>query len=353
MTPTRYEADESDPDAVADDLLRLWAANLRSMGGGGPSKLDWYYREAPTGRGRAIVLRAHDEHGESVVGCQGLGFRRVLCGGRAVQAALLADLAVDERHRTLFPALALVRRARAVAAGAADFQYGFPNQAAVGLFRRLAFHPLGSMARHARVLRFSPYLAPLVRVPLVAKVGGAVLDAGDAALRALPRLRAALRFRVAFLGAPDPRFDALFDEARRHYGVIADRGRDFLRWRFFAGRTPAELATLVRRKDGALRAYAVVMRRGDAAHLSDFLAGSEPELETLLTLLSPLLRARGFSSVSARFLGTARIPRLLERCRFRRRDADRTVVLAPGREPLSAALTDVESFYLTDADEDE
>jgi hypothetical protein len=352
-TPTAYAASESDLDSVAEDLVRLWSANLLTMGAEAPRKLDWYYRSAPTGPGRAIVLRARNDQGDSIVGCQGIGFRRMMRGDEPLRVALLADLSVDKRHRTHFPALTLVRQARAVAASAADFQYAFPNQAAVGLFRRTGYRALGDMVRYARVLRSSPYLAPLVRVPLLARVGGAVLDAADAALRALPRLRAGARFRLAFAGEPDARLDALFDEARRRHGVIADRGRDFLRWRFFTRAGAAELATLVRRRDGALRAYAVVVRQGDAAQLADFLAASEAELEALLSLLLPALRARGCSSASVRFLGTARIPRLLERLRFRRRSADRTIVVAEGREALSPALTDVESFYLTDADEDE
>lgn len=350
---TEYAAGESDVDSVADDLVRLWTGNLHTMGVTAPAKLDWYYRAAPTGPGRAVVLRARDGSGEKIVGCQGIGFRRMLRGDGELRAALLADLAVDADHRTHFPALMLVRQARAVAAVAADLQYGFPNQGAVGLFKGLGYHALGEIARYVRVLRFSPYLAPVVRMPLLARIGGAALDAGGAALRAVPRLRAAARFRLAFAREPDARLDTLFDEARRQHGVIGDRGRDFLRWRFFTRPGGGELATLVRRRDGALRAYAVVTMRGGAAHLSDFLAASELELEALLALLLPVLRARGCSSASARFLGTARITRVLQRLGFRRRNADRTVVVAAGREPLAAELADVESFYLTDADEDD
>jgi hypothetical protein len=350
---TVYATHECDVDSVAEDLVRLWSTNLRSMGSAAPAKLDWYYRAAPTGPGRAIVLRARNESGEAIVGCQGIGFRRMLRGDGALRVALLADLAVDVPHRTHFPALALVREAHAVAAAAADLQYGFPNQEAIGLFKGLGYQCLGDIARYARVLRFSPYLAPIVRVPFLARLGGAVLDAGDAVLRATPWLRAAARFRLAFPSEPDARLDALFEEARLHHGVIGDRGRDFLRWRFFTRPGGAELATLLRRRDGALRAYAVVARQGDAAQLSDFLAASEPELGALLALLLPALRARGCSSASVRFLGTARIPRLLEQLGFRRRNADRTIVIAAGREALTPALTDVESYYLTDADEDD
>jgi hypothetical protein len=351
-----YAAEESDLDAVADDLIRLWSANLRSMQGQAASKLDWYYRAAPTGRGHAVVLRAPGGRGEPVVGCQGIGFRRVMCGERVVRAALLADLAVDAQHRTLFPALTLVRRTRELAARVADFQYGFPNGQAKGLFTRVGYRHLGNVARYARPLRLAPFIERRVRSQILARAAGAVLDAGTAALGAPARLRASRRYRLQSLPEPDPRFDALFDVARRQYGVIADRGREFLRWRFSRGRQPAELLGLVRLSDDALVAYAVIVRKDDAAHLADFLAAPERELASLLRLVLPALRSRGCASVSARFLGTSRIPRLLAAAGFRQRNADRAVVMdVPGGDASIGcpALTDLESFYLTDADEDE
>ena len=352
-TDKRYVAEERDVDHAAADMVRLWGNSLASAGGDLHAKLDWFYRSAPTGPARAMLLTVFDGGEGTVVGCEGIGFRRVWMGDRVLRAALLADLAIDPGHRTLLPALMLVRKTRETAASSAEFQYGFPNRKALGVFQRNGYRPLGTMARSVRVLRFGPYLARRIRFPLLSNLGGAVLDGAGAILRALPRLRASAGFRLAFPSGPDERFDSLFDVARTRYGVIAERGRDFLRWRFLAGQGGAELATLERRGDGALRAYAVVTRRDGVAHLSDFLAASDPELEALLALLVPMLRAQGCASASVRFLGTARVRQLLERSGFRLRDADRTVVIDAGGDPaLAAVIADVENHYLTDADED-
>jgi len=352
-TGNRYVAEERDLDHAAADMVRLWATSLVSAGGDLQAKLDWFYRAAPGGPARAMLLTVFDGDAGTVVGCEGIGFRRVWLGDRVLRAALLADLAVDPGHRTLLPALLLVRRARETAASSAEFQYGFPNRKAIGVFQRVGYRPLGTMARSVRVLRFGPYLARRVRLPLLSSLGGVVLDGAASILRALPRLRASAGFRLSFPSGPDERFDALFEDARSRYGVIADRGRDFLRWRFFAGQGRADLAALERRGDGALRAYAVVTRRDGMAHLSDFLAASDRELEALLALLLPVLRAQGCTAASVRFLGTARVRRLLERSGFRLRDADRTVVIDAGGDPaLAAVIADVENHYLTDADED-
>jgi hypothetical protein len=351
---TRYLAEERDLDRAAADMVRLWSGSLASTGVGGPAKLDWFYRSAPAGPGRAVVLLAAGGDGTAVVGCLGIGFRRVYAGDRVLRAALLADLAVDPAHRTVLPALTLVRRGREVAAASSDFQYGSPNRKAIGVFKRLEYRTLGTLARRARVLRFAPYVSRRVRFPWLSRAGGAVLDAAAGARWLWPHLRAAVGFRLSFLPGPDTRFDTLFDAARGLHGVIGDRGRDFLRWRFFLGQGSSRLAALERRSDGELRAYAVVTVRDGVAHLSDFLGASDADLAALLALLLPALRAEGCTSASARFLGAARIGRVLERAGFRLRDTERAVVIEPGGDTaLAAILGDAQGFYLTDADEDE
>jgi hypothetical protein len=97
-TVTIYDAEERDLDAVAEEMAHIWSRNLETIGEGGPAKVDWFYRSSPIGPGRVVMLRSSRD---GVVGCQGIGFRRVLLGDRALRAALLADLAVDLGHRTL------------------------------------------------------------------------------------------------------------------------------------------------------------------------------------------------------------------------------------------------------------
>lgn len=350
----RYTVEERELERAGPDALRIWGESLESMGDGGRSKLDWFYEGAPAGRGRLLLLGA--DGAAAPVGCIGIGFRRVARAGARVQAALLADLAVEAAHRTLFPAVALVRRAREVAATSAALQYGFPNQAAEGVFRRVGYHLVGRMARYVRVLRFSEHVSrriPLAPVAPLARAAGAVLDVADALRAAPPRLRAAAHYRLDFATGPDARLDALFEEAQRGVRAMGERGAEAIRWRFFERRPGAELALLVRRADGVVRGYAVIVRRGEVASLADFLAATEDDLDALIALLVPTLRARGYASASLRFLGPASIAAVLVRRGFVLREATRAVMAAAGSAPLPPEQRDPEGWYLTDADEDE
>jgi hypothetical protein len=283
-----------------------------------------------------------------------VGFRRFACGDRVLRSALLADLVVDRGHRTLLPVLTLVRRAREIAAATADFQYGFPNARALPVLERAGYQVLGHMVRHVALLRAADYLERRVPVRPVARLGGAVADAASAVTRAIGRRRAARALRLEIVGAPDDRIDAVYGEARARHPLLAERTAAFLRWRFFSTGRPVELVVATRASDGAPRAFAVITREGPIARISDFLAATGPELESLLLLLPPLLRDRGLASASLRFLGASPVRRALASCGFRPREAERAVVLdvAGGPEPLARLLRDVESHYLTDADED-
>jgi hypothetical protein len=352
--PTGYAAEERTPEEASADLLSLWSRNLHSLGDGGPAKLEGFYRTAPAGPGRAVLLLARVGGVATPVGCQGVGFRRVAFGERVLRAALLADLVVDPGHRTLFPVLTLVRRAREIAAADADFQYGFPNSRALPVLQRAGYRVLGRMARHAAVLRAGPYLERRVGVRALARAGGAVVDVAGALARRAGRRRAAVALRIELVPAPDDRVDAVYRDARGRYPLLPERSAAFLRWRFLAPGRPVEMAIATRIADGAPRAYAVIARDGYVAHLRDFLGATGSDLEALLLLLLPLLRSLGLTSASASFLGVSRVNGILASCGFRPRDAERAVILdASGcPEPLARVLLDAGNHYLTDADED-
>jgi hypothetical protein len=215
-----------------------------------------------------------------------------------------------------------------------------------------------------RVLRHGAYASALAArkgvprlvaraaaLPGVARAIGAAVDAARAPLDLGRAGRAALRHRLVWCERPDARLDALWTAARAAYPVVGARTSRFLAWRY----PRAPLATLVRRGDGELRAYAVVEHdaASGAAHLRD-LFGHPGDLAPLVDLLLPALRARGARSVSVRFLGAPALARVLERRGFVVRDDGRTVVVRVGEAAAARAaeLADPGRWHLFDADED-
>lgn len=70
-------------------------------------------------------------------------------GDRIVRGSLLANLMVAKEHRTLWPALKLVRRLvdDCKRSGSVDVLYGDPNEAALAILRAVGFRPVGALRR--------------------------------------------------------------------------------------------------------------------------------------------------------------------------------------------------------------
>ena len=71
-------------------------------------------------------------------------------GKRVVRGSLLANLMVAKEHRTLWPALTLVRKLinDCRQSGSIDFLYGDPNDAALAILRAVGFRPVGALHRY-------------------------------------------------------------------------------------------------------------------------------------------------------------------------------------------------------------
>jgi len=355
MTAFRYDVKYVKPEDVRTDVVRVWTDNLH-IDDQGEAKFDWIYRRAVEPPPGVFVLFATDRGPEArIVGTAGLALRTFFAGDQPLRAGLLADLAVDRDHRTVMPALRLVRSARAAALRDCHMAYGFPNHSAEPVFLRCGYRRLGALTRWARVLRHARYVHRVVPVAALSRSAGAAIDAGTLALLAARAAPALASHRLHWLASVDERFADLWQSARRWYPLIGKRDAAFLRWRFLAqpGREFRIAALALRRAEYELRAYAVVEREGAVAHIRD-LFGHPPDLGTLLDLLLVALARQGAASVSFSFLGSNRIGQLLASRGFRTRQSERAIVCDTdvARRDLAALVDDAQNWHLTEADED-
>jgi hypothetical protein len=370
MKPS-YTVTRVEPAAAREALTRLWGDNL-TVTGGVDRKFDWLYVDAPEPPEVVFLLAVEQGGPRRWVGTAGVGLRRVQVGDAELRAGLLADLAVDREHRSLLPALSLVRAVKAWTLGELDLAYGFPNALAAGVFQRAGYRRLGTIGRWARVLRHAPYASRVAEVRLpglppafkqvvdraaaigaVAAVAGGAVDVARLAGQAPAALQAARRVRLDWLAVPDERIDRLWEEARAAYDVVGVRSARLLAWRFpAADRLRVVLATA--RDGGAPLAYAVVEMAEGVAHLRD-LFGHRAGVAALLDRLVPALYRRGATTASIRYLGAPWLAEALVARGWVARSADRliTIGVAEGLDArVAAAVTAAERWHLTDADED-
>jgi hypothetical protein len=283
-----------------DRILDVWERNVKGNRSYHADRFDWYYHKNPYGPGRCWLLVTQPEG--RAVGTAGLGLRRIRLGNATALAGVAVDLAVDPDHRSLQPALLLQK----AVLGALkededlDFIYGLPNDRAVGIFRRIGYHEIGRMERHAKVLRIEPYLE---KVPLPVPVQSARLLAApmDWAMRAVSAetWKLSRGLEVVELSTFDERFDDLWKRASAGSVVGGVRSTEFLRWRYNDCPVLKYVTLgLVRESDNRLLGYAVYYEEDGHVVCADLLADDAGQ--TLDLLLAGLIR-------HARQLGAASI----------------------------------------------
>ncbi len=339
-----------DVGAAEGTLVRLWEANL-SFPYPASRKHHWYYAGNPQGAASAFMLHPEADAARAPVGCIGLGARRFSIRGEDVAAGTFVDLAVDKGHRTLFPALLLLRAARRRARETMGFAFGAPNESAAQVFVRSGSNQAGWMRRYARVLRHAAYLERHVPRPL-ARIAGAGVD-GATSARDVVRGGRRGGARFEWVDTADARFDRLWERARGGYAIVGERSAEYVRWRFLEapeGRRCA-LGALTDEGSGELLGYVAVRDQHPTAVVYDLFASPE-HLELLVASALPRLRERGFASVSVGFFGSPVLEAALEAHGFRHREDGLGVVVDSFAHPAARLLEDAACWYLTDGDLD-
>lgn len=342
-----YHIQEADLSVSAAAIRELWVANLvghdeRSAG----AKLRLGYAENPAGTGCALLL--YPEGGTEPKGVQGLHPRAFSFGTQCLRAVGLADYAVDAAHRSLGPALMLMRQGTQLGRERFDLVYGLPNQKAAAVLARAGLKRLGFVQRYAKPLRTHGQLAR--RLPAV--LAGAVAPFVDTGLRLRDEWRTALQrpaLRCRTVDWSDARVDALW--AQRPQGLLlSERSQAMLRWRFGGAERGEWRPCLAHDSAGVLRGYVVWRMNDGFAEIGDFFS-AEPETMTAALMLAFTREARraGAASISVSFFGAGAVARELQRSGMTPRPQQAPLFKLPGDDP---ALDEPERWYVTGFDND-
>lgn len=356
-----------DPITAREHLSRIWK-NLDGVGD--PAvKFQWAYETAPNPPDTVFLLSTEGQ----VVGSAGYAIRTLRVAGEPWRVAVIADLAVDPAHRSLSPALSLVKSVRDFARDHFDFAYGWPNQKAEGVFARAGYKPLGRMYRYCRVTRYEAYVNRLSKytariaekthlpepaVALVTKrpvalVATRVLTLGSRVLRFAERKRLEGIYTLHWSSLADPRLDEIWHLAQSEYPIAAARTAEFLTWRFV--NEPVRVAILSERAGAKPCAYAIVRHVDGDAQIVD-LFGVKSRLSPLLEMLFAVLSANETTHVvSCLYLGQPDVSDMLLAHGFERQDAKgRAVYMYPGKIPESFVrqLENPNNWHFTALDED-
>lgn len=362
----KYEASGLEAAEAEREVVRLWNERADRAN---DVVFRWGYLSNPVGQGHCFLLRALEGDTTTVVGSVGIGSRRVSLAGETVTAGVLGDFFVLKAHRTFFPALSLTRAALTWAKKSFDIVYGFPNELARPIIKRLGFRELAHFERHVLVLRHARYIASRVGSRIAGRLLAVPVDGVRRLVHPGISRPAASGFTFTRFERLDERFDRLF-HARAFDGFTGShRDAKLLEWRFleYPGQ-PCQIYGLTEAKakrPGELRAYVVIQILDGVAHVRDLVGVDVEAMGEALRLVAGAARRQRCTSLSFACAAPPDLRRKLHWLGFRVRNGAEGPRILFGhagdallsRNPVETTngrdLSALERWYATEVDEDQ
>lgn len=344
-----YSVQQSDGKELEEELVTLWSTNFRATSrDAARAKLHHSYKNNPAGCTQ--VFTVHAANALKPVGTQSLLPRAYEYQGRALSAAALVDYVVDVGHRTLGPAMLMLRRSTEAGTSNFDFVYGTPNKLAEPVLKRAGARVVGSTRRYTKVQRSAPYLRQ--RLPaLVATLTAYLLNPSITCLDMLRRMRGGARLAWREVNSSDPVFEQIWQDRPPHL-LLTKRTPDVLTWRYPSNETSAPWRFWIASDGQDSPLGYVVWRQVDRlAQISDFFCRA-PESNLCALLVSFCWAMRGNASiagVSASFFGSQLVIDAIRDAGFRPSKGGQPIVVA-ARMP--EAVPPASAWYFTPFDED-
>lgn len=342
-----YSIEEADLSISASVIQSLWVRNLVGHDKqSARTKLQHGYLENPAGRGTVILLIAEGQ--AEPQGAQGLHPRLFHHGERPIRAIGLADYVVNADHRSLGPALKLMRSGVQIGTERFDLVYGLPNPKAAPVCARAGLKRLGMVQRYAKPMASREHLARHLPGWLVSWCAPFV-DLGMAGRDALRSVRNPTRLACSPAHWNDPALDELWSH-RPATTLLSERSGRMLQWRFgVEGRGEWQLC-LAHDNSARVCGYVVWRNVRGFIEVGDFLAREQVSLiKPLMLAFAGMVRHTKAPSISVEFFGSSKVVAQL-------REAG--LVARPGQAPIfagaatPATFLSPEAWYLTSFDND-
>lgn len=308
-----------------DSILNFWRENHPKPL---EAKYRWMYENSPTGRPIVWILR-HTESGDCV-GMVALFPRRMSTKEGLIRAGVIGDLLVNQKHRTLGPAVKLLRSTlTAVHDGDVDLIYTFPNKAADGVAKVAGYRHLGRLLRLVKVLRTQEYLHDLGFPRFLAKLLSSPIDFFLKAASIETWKSRNKRVLCRETHVVDASFQLLWEESSPSFEIAGERTQDYVKWKFL--HDPDDVNRIFAAFDassGKLLAYIVYRKERNSFEVREYIVGSDEEAgTTLMANFFRHARSLGVASVTVNLLENVHLISKMQRFGFGDRGGYRNVYM--------------------------
>lgn len=223
-----YELIDADLERDRETVISIWRGSIGWQDQLG-EMYDVFYLNCPFGRPVLKIL--YHRASNSPVGVIGLGRRRMLWQGQEIRVCVVSHFAVLPSHRTVKPAVSMIKGIVEAAAEQFDLLYGLPSVKASAACRRAGMKITGQLSRHVKVLRYQVYLQRLLPKPMAVPAGMLLNMIGSLRNR-LRNFFGETPLYCEWSDTVDPRMQQLWEGSAHGTCLTAIRETSMLNWRF-------------------------------------------------------------------------------------------------------------------------
>jgi len=343
----KYRVEKVDAATNKDDILWLWYRNFSLSAP--EERFSWMYLQNPCGTPDVWFLRDADD---CLVGMIGVCKRKFLLNGENIYAGQCIDFLVEKRHRSLGPALQLLRcLIENMERDGYDFLYSFPRNGLKALLKRIGFVELDLFSRWAMVLRSNYIVEKYVRNKVLSSFASGILDMGLRLKRTVSLLRLPSEYSYHFRDQAGPEFDNIWQNAEQSPQVCGDRGSEYIQWRFSEYPEIDYQYFFINGEERHLGyiSYYTIDRH---VTITDFFSGTKSSMTALFKAFIAEMGKNGFMSLSADFAGRPQEVDILTSIGFIQRPSENCLVIYVNKETKEKIPLKRESWYFTVADRD-
>lgn len=338
-------------DQDKQEILSFWGKNIsHSL----EEKYKWIYENNPAGASQ--VWLAKDSRTGECVGMTSLFLRRFKANGNVLVGAIAGDLLIDKGHRSAGAALMLQRAVlSSIKDGTVDFIYGFPNQDAEPIIKRIGYGLLGERVRLVKVLQTAPYFLRLKGGRYWGPSLGFVIDLLGRTFYERENATEAA-FRCEEINHFDERFDLFWKDADIPFRFVGERSAEYLEWKFLhTPQSENKIVALFDRDGLHLKGYIVYRRIEDSIEIRDFLFGpNEKGAPVLIRYFLRSARSSGAASIVLALLKNVEVETLFKNFGFaERKDPHRIYIYSSEKMiTLFPSMKDSKNWLLLQSDDD-
>ncbi|WNO08519.1 hypothetical protein [Teredinibacter sp. KSP-S5-2] len=346
-----YVVEEEEYQTLTEEVITLRQGEERWQGEY-TNHYNWFYLNSPYPSKRIFTLRL-EQQASPLIGTQGLFTRNWKTDFGISKISVIGDMYVAKAHRTLGPALKLLRHVTDQACQDTDIIYSFPNKNAEPVFKRIGYKKVNDLTRYSRPLRCKEILQSHQKLKMLTPFSRLI----DFCLFIELHLRGFFtpNYNVDIQQPNEDELNDLWVDANMHYSMIGKRDAAFIKWRL-ANHTKnnTQLAIIRKQCDNTIQSY-VIFETDAQGHIDidDILCrNGAKQLKSMLVAFLLYAYGKKIKTVSFVFSGNSEIKDTLSALRMHPRESKPVYCYASSSSPENALINFARSVFITTADQD-